>query len=111
MQSASAAHVEAQSALLVGAAFGSKSLWPIVMKRPSEGPSALWPHPKVPSTQLRQAPKFSSKTVEAGGGDGDSDGGGGDGGDGGGAGNTDGGDGDAEGGGDGCGDAPGGSLM
>ena len=88
MQSASAAHVEAQSALLVGAAFGSKSLWPIVMKRPSEGPSALWPHPKVPSTQLRQAPKFSSKTVEAGGGSGGGEGGGGEGGGGAGGGLT-----------------------
>jgi len=112
MQSASAAHVEAQSALLVGAASGSKSLKPIVVKRPSEGPSSLWPHSKLPSTQLRQPPKFSSKTVEAGGGDDAGDGGGGDA-------NTDGsdgdaeggGDGDAEGGGDGCGDAPGGSLM
>ena len=93
MQSASAAHVEAQSALLVGAAFGSKSLWPIVMKRPIEGPLSLWPHSKVPSTQLRQPPKFSSKTVEAGGGDVESDGGGGDGGDGGGAVDAEGGDG------------------
>ena len=49
----------------------------------------------MPSTQLRQPPKFSSKSVEAGGNDVDSDGGGGDGGDGGGAV-------DAEGGGDGA---------
>ena len=39
MQSASAAHREAHSALLVGAAFGSKSLKPIVVKYPFAGPS------------------------------------------------------------------------
>ena len=76
MQSASAAHREAHSALLVGALTASKSLKPIVVKRPSEGPSALWAQAKTPSTQLRQPPKFSSKTVAAGGGD--ADGGGGD---------------------------------
>ena len=75
----------------------------------------------MPSTQLRQPPKFSSKTVEAGGGDDAGDGGGGDantdgvgGGDantdgvGGGDANTDGSDGDAEGGGDGDADGCGG---
>ena len=105
--------------MLVGALTASKSLKPTLVKIPSEGPSALWAQAKTPSTQLRQPPKFSSKTVAAGGGDGDSDGGGGEGGEGGGAGITDGGDGDAEGGGDGdaegggdgCGDAAAGSLM
>jgi len=111
MQSASAAHVLAQSELLVGAAFGSKSLWPIVMKRPSSGPSALWPQSKVPSAHVRQLPKFSSKMVEAGGGDGDIDGGGGDGGDGGGVGNTDGGGEGAGGGGDGDADGGAGRRM
>ena len=91
MQSASASHREAQSALLVmftripsrtlpPPAF--ESLKPILVKRPSSGPSLLWPHSKMPSTQLRQPPKFSSKTVEAGsvscdGGGGEGDGGGG----------------------------------
>ena len=42
MQSASAAHREAQSALLVGALTASKSLKPILVKRPSVGPSPLW---------------------------------------------------------------------
>ena len=102
MQSASAEQREPHSALLVGALTASKSLKPIVVKRPSEGPSALWAHAKTPSTQLRQPPKFSSKTVAAGGGDGDSDGGGGEGGGMGGAGITDG---------DGCRETAAGSLM
>ena len=78
MQSATAEQREPHSALLVGALTASKSLKPTLVKIPSEGPSALWAQAKTPSTQLRQPPKFSSKTVAAGGGDGDSDGGGGD---------------------------------
>ena len=119
MQSTSAEQREPHSALVVGAAFGSKSLRPIVVKRPSEGPSALWAQGKSPATQLRQPPKVSSKTVPAGGGDGDIDGGGGEGeaeggGNGEAEGGGEGGDGGAAGitdGGDGCGDAAAGSLM